>query len=261
MSDEKNDLFSVRHRSFPCWETVCRIQDKLAGKSLINHSDAQLHLVSERRVQRLEELIAEESESGIVYFCERKWLESFLKNQVAYNAWVANQFNLIPKTETTTAKVGIKHIKFDIEVFELPPLLTYQSKSWIDMSNCYPKCLICCDLSVEIDNDWFVQAAHLIHNCNYYLEMLNEGATDEIRGEEVCFFDYIYLNTSDHNSQIWILAVNPGLGEYGIAFLREKPLVPNIWKNNPNKDPSGPCWYPGCAHDLPEPNLDYLQQK
>ena len=261
MSDEKNDLFSVRRRSFPKWETVCRIQNKLAEKSLINHSDIQLALVAERRPQRLEELIAEENESGIVYFCERKWLESFLTHKVAYNAWVANQLNLFPRTETTTVKASIKHIILSLTSIVLPPLLSNQTKSWIEMSNCAPRCEICCDLSAEVNNDWFVQAAHLIHNCNYYLEMLNEGATDQIRGEEVCFFDYINLNTSDHNSQIWILAVNPGLGEYGIAFLRENPLVPNIWKSNPNKDPSGPCWYPGCAHDLPKPNLDYLQQK
>lgn len=261
MSDEKNDLFSVRRRSFPCWETVCLIQDKLSGKSLLNHSDAQLPAVAEGRLLRLEELIEEENRSGIVYFCERKWLESFPAHQVTYSTWVANEMNLLPKTETTSTKSGIKRIKISLGNVVLPPLLTDQARSWIELSNYYPNCTICFDQSAKLNNDWFVQAAHLIHNCNYYLEILNAGATEEIRGEEVCFFDYIHLDTRSNNSQIWILAVNPGGGEYGIAFLREEPLVPNIWKDNPNKDPSGPCWYPGCAHDIPEPDLDYLIQK
>jgi len=112
----------------------------------------------------------------------------------------------------------------------LPPLLTKQAESWIDISGgYYPSCKICCDLSVEVDDDCYVQAAHLMHNSNYYLEMLNAGATDEIRGEDVCIFDYIFLDTASNNSQIWELAVNPGGGEYGVRFLLEEPLIPNSW--------------------------------
>jgi len=191
----KIDLFSVGRRSFPNWETVCQIEGELATNSLINISQSELDYAEKHRASRLSELIAEENDSGIVYFCERYWLESFPIHRLPYNRWIADQFEVYRKEEELLNNEETKFIHLDFRLFVLPPLLSDDIKSWIDYQGIGPKCTICCDATIDVNYDWYVQATHLMHNVNYYLEMLSEVVTawEGGRGDDICSLAYIHL--------------------------------------------------------------------
>ncbi len=249
----KIDLFSVSRRSFPGWETVRQIEQKLAKNSLINYQLDDLEQVAKQRAQRLVELIDEENESGIVYFCERYWLESQKRVGLPYKSWVNSRFRPFV-TQSENESVDSRVIEIGLRDFLLPPLLSDQTRQWIRCNDIYPRCVIFSSLSEPVDQNWYVQAAHLLHHLNYYLEFVNENASDEDR-LTIFSFDHIYLYPKSHNSQIWQLDVNPDLGPMQNFFLRDETLLREGYVENRT---DGPCWFPGCSHEIPDIDPDFI---
>jgi len=242
MNELKIDLFAVGRRSFPKWGIVQDRQRKLSGNSLIGLSHDQMDSILEKRAERLVELIDEENTSGLVYYCERHWLESLAQSKHTYRYWLHQ--TLSPFIQTEDNGDGYFY-HLGLNAFRLPPLFD-RSKRWIDYSYSEPKCTICSLDSSTVNRDWLIQAAHLVHNLNYYLEMLNDdGRTEGLRSEFRSFY-YVFLTTNNDNSQVWDLGIHTEYGDYPTRFYREEILKRSF---NPSGE-SSPCWYPGCPDEI-----------
>jgi len=245
MNEFKIDLFSVGRRTFPEWPLVQDLQTRLAKNSLIGFSHDQMNNIREKRAERLTELIDEEHTSGLVYYCERYWLESFAQSNYTYEYWLHQTLFPFIQTENLNNENGYLH-HLGLNAFRLPPLLSERTKKWVNYSYSEPKCSICTRDSNTVNRDWLIQAAHLLHNLNYYLEMLNDDVrTEELRNEYRPFY-YVFLTTNHDNSQVWDLGIHTEYGDYPTRFFREEILT----KGYQPSGESSPCWYPGCTEEI-----------